>query len=218
MADLEFFEAVVDLLDFELNTTISRSFKLQRPNIEALKKFVITLETAKHGSKIAKKAICVVRINIHSENIWDDSREGPAFYPIEDNQFAGFRFEAKVMDMTTSIAQWMLDKYNIMNSKLENLEIDKARGEFYDKTCKLSVMKVRLANLQNAVLNPDYATERVCSCCNEYTETQSPCGHYICIQCWNSLDKLVCPMCRKKIKCIPRIESDSEDEEDAEGT
>jgi hypothetical protein len=214
MAELEFFEAVVDALGVEADeyNCRSKSWNLKRGNIEALRKFNVTLETAKHGK--GAKCICVVRINIHSRNIHDYSRNGEAFYPIEDINDAGFRFEEKVKDMTTSIAQWMLDKYNIMNSKLENLEIDKARGEFYDKTCKLSVMKVRLANLESAVLNPDYATERVCSCCNEYTETQTHCGHYICIQCWNTLDKLVCPMCRKKIKCIPRIESDSGSEEE----
>jgi len=214
MADLEFFQAVVDVLDED--DSVSKSWLLRRPNIEVLKKFTTTIETAKYGK--AKQCLYVIRININSRGIFDHSRDTQAFYPIDNNIDAGFRFEEKVMNMKTSIAQWMLDKYNIMNSKLENLEIDKARGKFYDKTFENSVMRVRLANLENAVLNPDYATEQVCSCCNEYTETQSRCGHSICIGCWNSLDKLVCPMCRKKIKCIPSIESDSgsEDENDEE--
>jgi len=214
MADLEFFQAVVDVLDEDDSSVVSRSWVLRRPNIEVLKKFTTTIETAKYGK--AKQCFYVIRINIHSRGIFDHSRDTQAFYAIDNNMDAGFRFEEKVMNMKTSIAQWMLDKYNIMNSKLENLEIDKARGKFYDKTFKNSVMRVRLANLENAVLNPDYATERVCSCCNEYTETQSRCGHSICIGCWNSLDKLVCPMCRKKIKCIPAIESDSGSEDDEE--
>ena len=44
-----------------------------------------------------------------------------------------------------------------------------------------------------------FGDENECCVCNEETITKTKCNHGICQQCYSSLDKKICPMCRKNL-------------------
>jgi hypothetical protein len=52
-----------------------------------------------------------------------------------------------------------------------------------------------------------------CCVCHDATLTETPCGHHLCVQCWVSLKKMKCPICRAYIKYLDLDDEDSDDDE-----
>ena len=43
-------------------------------------------------------------------------------------------------------------------------------------------------------------TDDCCSVCMETTTTKTKCNHLLCYECWEKINKKICPLCRKNIK------------------
>ena len=96
---------------------------------------------------------------------------------------------------------------------LRRLKFSKLVGHFYDPEDEYECAKLENEELSVA------AGLRVCGeccVCNEHTKTATECGHALCHDCWNRLDKHVCPMCRGELTTRnPEIEmSEATDDEE----
>jgi hypothetical protein len=81
-------------------------------------------------------------------------------------------------------------------------KLDKYRGCFVNTKDETAMRKMRLAGMINKAFRPHAKPRNVCCVCDEETQTETPCGHHLCIGCWNKLKNLTCPCCREDIQHI----------------
>jgi len=107
--------------------------------------------------------------------------------------------DCKTMDLDEVTAE--------LKMQLSNLKFNKYNGT-YDMNAQFEVEEIEeLTEMQN--ITPSYDD---CCVCHDSTLTKTDCGHHLCVQCWVSLKKMKCPICRECIKYINE-ESDEEDDE-----
>lgn len=100
-----------------------------------------------------------------------------------------------------------------MFEELEDLVFDKSIGKFIDKK-KKEYNKIQYEAFKKFLRGFDD-----CSVCLEQTTNKTPCGHTLCMECWQKLEnpeKPKCPICRGYIdyveKCCINGDSDSDEE------
>jgi hypothetical protein len=105
----------------------------------------------------------------------------------------------------------IFDKQDLKNilKKIENLKYDNLNGKFYDKI-EFKIMgecfNTLLKNMENVI-----TTYKECIVCYKQTKTKTPCKHFLCTECVQSMsDKeeleeaheegitLKCPICRNE--------------------
>ena len=91
-----------------------------------------------------------------------------------------------------------------LKKTLTELYFDKYYGEFRTKndTTFGKEFASLLADIDNVKLTCDD-----CCVCSVNTTTKTPCGHHLCVDCWdripnNNADIIPCPICREDIKYI----------------
>ena len=58
--------------------------------------------------------------------------------------------------------------------------------------------------------------DNICSVCLDSTKTKTPCGHTLCIPCWQKLKNNKCPLCRGSISYFQNNEDEEDDENENE--
>ena len=107
--------------------------------------------------------------------------------------------DCKTMDLDEVTAE--------LKMQLSNLKFNKYNGT-YEVDGKFVPEQIEeLTGMEN--ITPCYDD---CCVCHDSTLTKTDCGHHLCVQCWVSLKKMKCPICRECIKYINE-ESDEEDDE-----
>jgi hypothetical protein len=76
------------------------------------------------------------------------------------------------------------------------LKFSKFTGQFYDPENETCVAEIENDELFVAAGLAECDT---CCVCSDMTQTKTECGHTLCHECWNSLDKHICPMCRGEL-------------------
>lgn len=94
---------------------------------------------------------------------------------------------------------------------LRRLKFSKLVGHFYDPEDEYECAKLENEELAVAA---GLSVCDDCCVCQEKTHTKTECGHTLCHECWNRLDRHVCPMCRGELTTRnPAIEDDEDDDE-----
>lgn len=103
-----------------------------------------------------------------------------------------------------NLSQYSLEKmiFDLMK-KEEELIFCPITGTFYEPNCPKRERIICKVNIWGC---------EECSVCMEKTITKTPCGHTLCLNCWSSLNKLVCPLCRESIKYFDKYEEEYEEE------
>jgi len=88
------------------------------------------------------------------------------------------------------------------SSKLETLFFDKWKERFISRDDEVAMRNYRRERLRQKVFADKKSIQhkKTCSVCYEHTLTTTPCGHDLCLVCWEKLDKKICPCCREAIK------------------
>ena len=87
---------------------------------------------------------------------------------------------------------------------LDNIEFSKPLGRFISKKCTGIPDPMEFQVLMNDLWGLDIDLN--CCVCGEHTNTETPCGHRLCLICWSKNNKnkkqkqKVCPMCRANIE------------------
>jgi hypothetical protein len=93
----------------------------------------------------------------------------------------------------------------LLKKTLSSLSFDRYSGRFVENKQKsrVKIMNDFLSGIENITRDVDNCC--VCMC---ETMTETPCGHYLCVPCWDSVKQvsvgygdheIPCPMCRKDI-------------------
>jgi hypothetical protein len=96
---------------------------------------------------------------------------------------------------------------------LRRLKFTKFVGDFYDPEDEHEC-----ATLENEELSVAAGLSVCddCCVCQEKTQTKTECGHTLCHECWNRIERHVCPMCRGELTTRnPEIEDDEDDDDSA---
>lgn len=146
---------------------------------------------------------------IESQKImWCDSRD--TYTLVGDNDIPSFRFdEIEKKKAIEKIIQ------NIMkiDELFENVFLDNRVGCFINRKDDSEMRKYRMRNTKGLVFkHRKQPIPEVCCVCGDETNTTTMCKHKLCIRCWNKLDKLVCPCCRRSVEYARRDESDEEED------
>ena len=96
-----------------------------------------------------------------------------------------------------------------MVETISKLKFDKLIGRFLT-TNDSSV--VEMLSLFEKFENVTLCFDKCCVCL-DYTMSKTMCKHCVCIQCWDNIERDVCPMCRKNME-NGKIIKDDEDEDD----
>jgi hypothetical protein len=99
----------------------------------------------------------------------------------------------------------------LLKKTLSSLSFDRYTGQFTEKKTKSrsQIISNFLIGINNINRNVD-----TCCVCLCDTITQTPCGHHLCVPCWDSVKRVVvdgdyetpCPMCRAGIEYANIIE------------
>jgi len=81
-----------------------------------------------------------------------------------------------------------------------DLKLDNYRGCFVNTKDEKEMRKMRLARNRTKAFKPTKDPREVCCVCDDETQTETPCGHHLCIGCWNKLKNVSCPCCRENIQ------------------
>ena len=101
-------------------------------------------------------------------------------------------------------------KFAELLKMLRRLKFSKFVGHFYDPEDEYECAKLENEELSVAA---GLSVCDDCCVCQEKTETLTECGHALCHECWNRLDRHVCPMCRGELTTRnPEIEDDEDDD------
>jgi len=97
-----------------------------------------------------------------------------------------------------AIAKHIIDRVG----QVETLIFDKYNGKFIDGNDKDEMRKYNIEGLRHKVFADKKSLQHKnkCSVCYDHTLTTTPCGHDICLPCWEKLDKKKCPCCREDIQ------------------
>ena len=94
---------------------------------------------------------------------------------------------------------------------LRRLKFSKLVGDFYDPEDEYECAKLENDELSVAA---GLSVCDDCCVCQEKTQTLTECGHTLCHDCWNRIERHVCPMCRGELTTRnPVIEDDEDDDE-----
>lgn len=92
----------------------------------------------------------------------------------------------------------------LINKDIHAMKFDKLEGLFYtpDHSTSLTVPRNEDDKLDFLVCNQEHPED--CCVCLDTTKTTTPCGHKLCISCWNRIkvcqNKLPCPICRGNLR------------------
>lgn len=200
--EIKLFEAILAKITKQ-NNHGKWKFMLKRPKIEALQKFQIQFEITTFGTQLDTHYY--IRIYIQSKKIYDENTGGNAIY----SQISRGITKQKLQEIQLTPVKWLFDKYKELNCILNNMVLDKLQGLFYDKSCADDTEEISILTMAEDVLNADEDIDKCC-CCSENTDTKTPCGHSICVLCWNTLENLSCPICREPIRNIPEVDVDED--------
>jgi len=90
----------------------------------------------------------------------------------------------------------------LATEKAETLFFDKSGEQFISRDCPKAMRQYRKERLRQSIFadKRSFKSSNMCCVCNEHTITETPCGHNLCLVCWEKLEKKTCPLCRQEIK------------------
>ena len=114
-----------------------------------------------------------------------------------DNHTFCFEVSEARMD-PEEICEKMEDLVEKIAAEVNGLIMDKVSGSFINTKDEEAMSEDNMLFLTakafaHAKYNP-YGEP--CCVCNCVTQTKTRCKHHLCMLCWNSLERQVCPMCR----------------------
>ena len=134
--------------------------------------------------------VATEKINIMTDNCVEDMR----LYQ------ASITEDCEKMDLDAAAEE--------IKTQLSDLKFNKYCGSFQRSADFSSEPIDDLAEIGNIEMDYDK-----CCVCRDATLTKTTCGHHLCVECWISLKKLKCPICRDCIKYLD-LGQDDDDEDD----
>ena len=106
--------------------------------------------------------------------------------------------------------KYTLDDFNRVLEEIDNdivnMKFNKLEGVFYtsDNLHPMQAPPVRSYEENINQLGCDHDHPEECCVCLDTTKTTTPCGHKLCVMCWDKIKKnvreLPCPMCRANLR------------------
>ena len=86
-----------------------------------------------------------------------------------------------------------------ISDNIEHLIYDKKYNRFIISNNPDLMREHRLRHLEGRLFKhvKSVKPDEICCVCQEITENKTTCGHSLCGDCWERLDRLRCPMCRE---------------------
>lgn len=101
-------------------------------------------------------------------------------------------------DIVDEIAKHII----LASENAESLIFDKYNERFISRTCAKSMRNYTKDSLRRSIFsNKKSFQDSICSVCHDPTRTETPCGHHLCLVCWEKLQQKTCPCCRCNIEC-----------------
>jgi hypothetical protein len=92
----------------------------------------------------------------------------------------------------------------LIHKDIQVMKFDKLEGLFYTSDHNISITLPRNEDDKWDFLLCHQLQPEDCCVCLDTTKTTTPCGHKLCISCWNSIkvyqNKLPCPICRTNLR------------------
>jgi len=124
--------------------------------------------------------------------------------------FHHHEFSSSGVKKTELCAVELAVKFAKLVKMLRRLKFSKLIGDFYDPEDECEYAKLENEELAVAAGLSFFDD---CCVCQEKTQTLTECGHALCHECWNRIERHVCPMCRGKLTTRNlEIEDDEDDD------
>lgn len=91
----------------------------------------------------------------------------------------------------------------IASASAEELIFDKSVEQFVNRTDSKAFRMYRKERLRHSIFadKQSFKSGNMCCVCNEHTTTKTPCGHELCLVCWEQIQgNKTCPLCRHEIR------------------
>ena len=100
-----------------------------------------------------------------------------------------------------------------IDDDVENLFLDNRRGVFVNRKHQDCMRVYRMSRNVDLVFKHKKSVsspQNICVVCHETTQTKTPCGHRLCVECWNKVCPMTCPCCREDVNFAQHPDSDDE--------
>jgi len=113
-------------------------------------------------------------------------------------------------NVNTCQSKYTLDDFNRVLEEIDNdivnMKFNKLEGVFYTSDNLHPMMAPPVRSIEENInqLGCDHEHPEECCVCLDMTKTITPCGHKLCVMCWDKIKKngqeLPCPMCRANLR------------------
>lgn len=210
---------MVDILIKKIVHGNSATIELKMPHSNsALERYSVWIVISIWEKSENQKRLAISN-RVRSNRIESRCSGDKVYYPLKGTecQFIWFHTESDGRMEDCVIAEQIMDCIEKCETEINGLFQERRTGAWVNinndeevQTCRLIDLTIKA--FAHAKYNP-YGEP--CCVCNEITDTKTRCGHHLCMDCWERLEKLVCPMCREDVdqKACEGCEcSDSDDD------
>jgi hypothetical protein len=142
------------------------------------------------------------RLSIQSRSIIDEDGEFLYIYVFGKSRWIGKHRWNPVGEAEPELLDEIGEHIRLASAFAETLFFDKTDERFISRDCPKAMRRYRKERLRQSIFADKRSIKsgNMCCVCNDHTTTKTPCGHELCLVCWEKLEKKTCPLCRHEIR------------------